>query len=90
MAMRARSLWTAFRGPEPVPIQAGVRSASPRERTNITYYLSPATHRRLKRFGLDNDMTLQAIIDEALDEYFEGRGLPRLERIVGRKYRKSE
>jgi hypothetical protein len=72
-----------------VPVQAGVRGAKRGATTNITYYLSTATHRRLKRFGLDNDMTLQAIIDEALDEYFEGRGLPRLERIVGRKYRKN-
>jgi hypothetical protein len=51
-------------------------------KTNITYFVSLATHKRLKQHALDNNTSLQQILDEALDTYFSVRGLPPIDRTL--------
>ncbi len=51
------------------------------KKTNITYFVSIATHRRLKQRALDRNTSLQQLLDEALDAYFAQQGEPPIERI---------
>jgi hypothetical protein len=66
-------------------IETGTAKAEPRvkseKKTNITYFVSLTTHRRLKQHALDHNTSLQQILDEALDTYFAARGEPPIERI---------
>ncbi len=66
-------------------IHTNIAKAAPRvtgeKKTNITYFVSLATHKRLKQHALDNNTSLQQILDEALDTYFAAKGEPPIERI---------
>jgi hypothetical protein len=41
-----------------------------REKTNITYYLTLPMHRKLKHLAVDHNMSLQQLLDEALEMLF--------------------
>ena len=60
-----------------------VKMSPEKTKTNITYFVSLATHKRLKQHALDSNTSLQQILDEALDTYFSVRGLPPIERATG-------
>lgn len=66
-------------------IDTGTAKAEPRvkseKKTNITYFVSLTTHKRLKQHALDNNTSLQQILDEALDTYFAAKGELPIERI---------
>ncbi len=62
--------------------KAGLRVKG-KTKTNITYFVSLATHKRLKQLALDGNTSLQQILDEALDAYFAARGLDPIERATG-------
>jgi len=58
-----------------------VKLNADKRKTNITYFVSLPTHKRLKQHALDTNTSLQQILDEALDEYFSIRGMPPIEKI---------
>jgi hypothetical protein len=64
---------------------ARVKMKPEKTKTNITYFVSLATHRRLKQHALDNNTSLQQILDEALDMYCSVHALPPIERATGAK-----
>lgn len=70
---------------ETVKAAPRVKLKPEKTKTNITYFVSLPTHKRLKQHALDTNTSLQQILDEALDTYFSVRGLPPIERATGAK-----
>ena len=76
-----------FAGRPTIPVETAkaaprVKMKPEKAKTNITNFVSLATHKRLKQHALDNNTSLQQILDEALDTYFSVRGLPPIERTL--------
>lgn len=57
-----------------------VRSGRPT--TNITYFVTLATHRRLKEYAFANNTSLQQVMDEAVDLLFTSKDEPQIEKAT--------
>ncbi len=67
---------------EAVPYKARdrVKPRLDKTKTNITYFVTLATHRRMKQFALDNNTSLQQMLDEAVDMLFAAHGESAIEK----------
>jgi hypothetical protein len=70
---------------EPVIISAKRDRLTVGGRKNISYFVTPATRKRLRQYALDHDTSLQSILDDALDDYCVAHGLGAIERVARRK-----
>lgn len=59
---------TPYRARERVKTKPG------KDRTNITYFVTLGTHKRMKQYALDNNTSLQQMLDEAVDLLFAAKG----------------
>ena len=50
------------------------------DKQNITYFVTRATHRRMKSYALDNNVSMQAMINEAMDLFFAEKGEPPIDK----------
>jgi len=60
-----------------------VASAKKQAKTkqNINYWISLTTHRRMKQYALENGVTLQNMLNEAMDLFFADKGEPPIDRL---------
>lgn len=67
---------------EAVPYKARerVKQRLDKTKTNITYFVTLATHRRMKQYALDNNTSLQQMLDEAVDMLFAAHGEAAIEK----------
>ena len=63
--------------------KSGVRPR--REKTNITYYLTLPMHRKLKHLAVDHNLSLQQLLDEAVEMLFAKYGLGSFEPVPTKK-----
>ena len=77
-----RSNSSAFAGSGAAATNAAMRSpvaASSRAfKASVTAYFAPAVRRQLRRLAADCDTTLQALLGEAVNDFFAKHGLPEL------------
>ena len=72
----------------PTPLKAEKRvTAKPKASTRrgtkqVSGHFEPTVLRQLKQIGLDEDMTVQELLGEALDLLFQSRGRPTIARRV--------
>ena len=67
---------------EPVTPHAA-RKRLERPRTNITYIVLRGPHRALRQYALTNEVSLQTILDDLMERFFEEKGLGPFERATG-------
>ena len=78
-AMRRISKPTLAEAPQPAaPTASASRTPSRRGRRVITAYVDPAVHRQLREIAFLHDVPIQALVEEALGDFFEKHGRPRL------------
>ena len=73
----------------PVAIERKLRVGEQGNKTNITYFVSLEMHRMLKRMTLEENTTLQQLLDEACTLLFAERGLGSFKPIVTKKGNKD-
>lgn len=70
---------TQVETPQPATtVSTSNRSPSRRGRRVITAYVDPAVHRQLREIAFQHDVPIQALVEEALGDFFEKHGRPRL------------
>jgi hypothetical protein len=62
----------------PVGRQTWPRNATRLGKRTITFYVSPEGLKQMQKFAIDRDLTLQAIMVEAVDYFCKAHSLPRI------------
>jgi hypothetical protein len=63
--------------PDPVSRPAGFYAATRAGKKKVTAALDPAAHRQIKNLATDRDTTVEALLNEAINDLFQKYGKPR-------------
>lgn len=59
-------------------VKGGYVKAS--KRAHVTYYVTLKTHRRMRQYSVEHGVSLQAMLNEAMDLFFAAKGEPPIDK----------
>lgn len=75
----SRDITAQFEEATPRPTHKAVRKTAGKDRVGMTFYMSPATHKRMKDIASERQTALQQLVAEAVDEWLARQGEPAYE-----------